>query len=119
MVDQNTLAPFVFTEQEATPGTFELVLYDGDMEEIEDVFHALNAEGHGHGWEGLAQSVVQTQMPEISNHLNFSSEAGTFVAISNELSSLQRLGAVLHAAFHDRTLLSELIREADPDLLPR
>ncbi|MBC6463419.1 Imm51 family immunity protein [Actinomadura sp. HBU206391] len=119
MVDQNALAPFVLIEQETAPGTFELVLYDGDMEEVEDTFHALNAEGHGHGWEGLAQSVVKAQMPEISNHLHFTSEAGTFVVTSNALSALQRLATVLHAAFHRRTLLHELIRNADPDLLPR
>jgi hypothetical protein len=115
----DTLAPFVLFEQQDRPEAFELVLYDGEMEEVEAVFHEQNAEGHGHGWEGLAQSVVKSQMPEISDHLSFSSEAGTFVVISNELHALQRLGAVLHSAFHNRALLTELIREADPDLLPR
>ena len=74
MVDQTSFAPLVLSEQETAPGTFELVLYDGDMEEVEDTFDALNAKGNGHGWEGLAQSVVKAKMPEISDRLDFSSD---------------------------------------------
>jgi|GEM_PF-3888205 len=111
------LAPFVILEHERASGSFDLVLYDGDMEEVEEIFHAWNAEGHGHGWEGLAQSVVRSRMPEIIGRLNFGSEAGTFVANSSDLGALLRLAAVLHEAFHDHTLLGELIRDADPDLL--
>ena len=107
MIAEDAFAPFRLYE---SSGRFHLVLNDGDMEEAEETFHALNAEGHGHGWDWLAWSTTKTQMPEIFNKLMFDSEAGMFSVLSDDLDALLRLAAVLHAAFHDRTRLTELIR---------
>jgi len=118
MTEQASLAPFTLFEYEHQPGTFCLMLSDGDMEKVEAVFEAHGAEGNGHGWGGLAESLARSQMPEIATGLRFDSEAGMFAAMSGDRSALERLGATLHAAFHDPVLLRRLIREADPVLLP-
>src|SRR5262245_27030153 len=117
--DRSRFAPLVLFEYEHNPGRFCLMMTDGDMEQVEDVFEDLNAEGNGHGWEGLAESVGEAQMSEIADRLTFGSEAGTFVVESHDLSALQRLGALLHDAFHDRPLLADLISKANPTYLPR
>jgi hypothetical protein len=117
--DRATFAPFLILEYEANQGVYGLILFDDDMEDTEDVFDDRGAEGNGHGWEGLAESLVKSRMPEIAELLEFNSEGGTFAVDSEDLGALQRLSALLHQAFHDRALLGQLIEEADPDLLPR
>ncbi|MFJ8511117.1 immunity 51 family protein [Streptomyces avermitilis] len=119
MTDQSPLAPFILDEAEAAQTSHCLMLFDGDMEEVEDVFEEHNAEGNGHGWEGLAQSLVHSFMPELADRLDFGSESGTFVVTSTDLTALKRLGDVLRDAFHDRDLLARQIRVADPLFLPR
>src|SRR5262245_28128915 len=117
--DRATFAPFVVLEYESSPGYYGLILFDGEMEEVEDVFEDQGAEGNGHGWEGLAESLVKSRMPEATDRLDFNSEAGTFAVNSRDLDALRRLAAILHQAFHDRVQLGQMIREADTDLLPR
>lgn len=91
----------------------ELVLFDGDMEDVEDVFDDLDAESNGHGWESLAWWLTHTEMPDLGDAIWFGSEGGTFVAGSSDAAALRRLAERLHAAFHDRSLLSRLITEAE------
>jgi hypothetical protein len=54
-------------------------------------------------------------MPGLADTIWFSSEGGTFVAGSSDLAALRRLAERLHAAFHDRALLSRLVTEAELD----
>jgi hypothetical protein len=113
VTDDLSLAPFrIHTRDD---GTQELCLFDGDMEEVEDVFDELNAESNGHGWESLAWWLTHTEMPDLADPIWFSSEGGTFVAGSSDPAALRRLAERLHAAFHDRSLLARLITEADLD----
>jgi hypothetical protein len=90
-----------------------LWLFDGDMEEVEDVFNDLGAESNGHGWESLAWWITNTEMPDLADPIWFSSEAGTFVAGSSDPAALRRLAERLHAALHDRVLLTRLIAQAE------
>ncbi|KUL29465.1 Imm51 family immunity protein [Actinoplanes awajinensis] len=107
------LSPFhAFTRED---GQQELVLFDGDMEDVEDVFDELDAESNGHGWESFAQWLIRAEMPGFTDTIWFSSEGGTFVAGSSDPAALRRLAERLHAAFHDRALLSRLLTEADLD----
>ncbi|MEV8100028.1 Imm51 family immunity protein [Kitasatospora sp. NPDC085879] len=78
-----------------------------------------NAESHGHGWEGLAESLVRSRMPDNADKLHFGSEAGTFVVSSSDLKALTDLALLLHSAFHNRELLSQYIVTADPRFLNR
>ncbi|WP_329501068.1 Imm51 family immunity protein [Kitasatospora herbaricolor] len=96
-----------------------MYLFDGDMERVADVFEEHNAESHGHGWEGLAQSLVRSHMPDNVDKLHFGSEAGTFVVLSSDLKALTDLADLLHSAFHNRELLSQYIVTADPRFLNR
>ena len=111
--DTATFAPFSLLEYEHAPGTFCLVLFDGDMEEVEDAFQEVGAEANGHGWEALAISIVRSQMPDIEDRLQFTSESGTFAVGSADIDALRRLAAVLQTAFHDRDRLAVLIRDSD------
>ncbi|MFJ4366698.1 Imm51 family immunity protein [Streptomyces chartreusis] len=119
MTEQSRLAPFILDEADAIQTSHCLMLFDGDMEQVEDVFEEHNVEGNGHGWEGLAQSLVHSLMPELADRLDFGSESGTFVVTSTDLTALQQLGDVLRDAFHDRDLLARHIQVADPLFLPR
>lgn len=119
MTEQLLLAPFILDEADAAQTAHCLMLFDSDMEELEDVFEEHNAEGNGHGWEGLAQSLVHSFMPELADRLNFGSESGTFVVTSTDLTALKQLGGMLRDAFHDRNLLAHHIQSADTLFLPR
>lgn len=111
--DDLSLSPFHLCIRE--DGGQELVLFDGDMEKVEDVFDDLDAESNGHGWESLARWLIHAQVPSLADQICFSSESGTFVAGSSDHAALHRLGERLHAAYHDRALLSRLITEAELD----
>jgi hypothetical protein len=113
VADDLFLSPFHICARE--DGQQELVLYDGDMEDVEDVFDDLDAESNGHGWESLAQWLIQAEMPGLADAIWFSSEGGTFVAGSSDPVALRRLAERLHAVFHDRVLLAQLITEAELD----
>jgi hypothetical protein len=119
MTDASALAPFHLDQGSGSEPSHCLCLFDGDMEPVADIFEEHNAESHGHGWEGLAESLVRSHMPENVDRLHFGSEAGTFVVTSTDLSALTDLAVLLHSAFHDRELLSRCILTADPRFLPR
>jgi hypothetical protein len=106
-----SLSPFEIHDLE--DGSHQLWLFDGDMEQVEDVFDDQGAEGNGHGWESLAQALVRAQLPEVEPLIWFGSESGTFVAGSTDPAALRRLAERLHAAFHDRSMLARLIAEAE------
>jgi hypothetical protein len=113
VADDLSLSPFHVSARE--DGQHESVLYDGDMEDVEDVFDELGAESNGHGWESLARWLIHAEMAGFADTIWFSSEGGTFVAGSSDLTALRRLAERLHGAFHDRALLSRLITEAELD----
>lgn len=102
-----------FQIHELENGSYELWLFDGDMEKVEDVFHDHGAEGNGHGWQAFAWALVDSKLPDLSEVIWFDSEGGTFVAGSDDVTALQRLVVLLHAAFHDHSLLAQLIRETE------
>ena len=106
----DSLAPFrIF--QSADPDRFELMLCDGDMELVEDVFHGLNEEANGHGWQLLAKSVIAEQLPRLATLIAFDSEGGMFVALSPDASALRELASELRSAFHDHSYLERLISQ--------
>ncbi len=116
--DQTTFAPFTLFEYDHDPGRHCLMLLDGHMEKVEDVFVAEGAEGNGHSWRAVAESWARTRAPETVEVLSFDgSEAGTFAADSRNLSAPRRLADHVSRAYHDRALLSTLVREVDPALL--
>ncbi|MFF3620743.1 Imm51 family immunity protein [Streptomyces sp. NPDC002467] len=119
MTDASALAPFHLDDDSEADGSHCLYLFDGDMEQVAAAFEEHNAESHGHGWEGLAESLVRSHMPKNVDKLHFGSEAGTFVVTSPDLTALTDLAVLLHSAFHNRELLSHYIQTADPRFLDR
>ena len=111
MEDRTTFAPLLLLQYPT--GGYGLVLFDDAMEQVEDVFAAAGAETNGHGWEALAESVVRRRFPDSADDLHFTSEAGTFAVDSENPDALRKLAGVLHSAFHDRAVLSALVRDAD------
>lgn len=99
------LSPPPFRLYPREDGDRELVLSDGDME---DVFEGLGTEGNGYGWEGLAEWISRAEMPELAGAVRFDS----FVAVSPDPVALRWLAGRLHAAFRDRALLGRLVAGA-------
>ncbi|MFD1374403.1 Imm51 family immunity protein [Actinoplanes sichuanensis] len=113
MTDDLSLAPFrIHTVDD---GSHQLWLFDGDMEEVADVFEDRDAESNGHGWESFARWLLEAEMPDSAERIWFGSESGTFVAGSSDRTALRRLAERLHTAFHDRPLLARLVTEAELD----
>ncbi|GAA0613202.1 Imm51 family immunity protein [Streptomyces crystallinus] len=119
MSDPSALAPFHLDATGESDPSHCLYLFAGDMEQVADVFEEHNAESHGHGWEGLAGSLVNSRMPDSADQLHFGSEADTFVVLSSDLKALTELAVLLRSAFHNRELLSQYILTAEPRFLER
>ncbi|MBB4934635.1 hypothetical protein F4561_005455 [Lipingzhangella halophila] len=117
--DSDTFAPFGLYEDDDDPGRFCLMMPDLDMEKVEDIFRAEGVIGNGHGWGAVAESAARRRLPEIAGALESDPESGTFVVDSLDLGALRRLAELPQRAYHDRELLTTLVREADPapDLL--
>ncbi|MFD9567058.1 Imm51 family immunity protein [Streptomyces sp. NPDC059994] len=62
MIDSSGLAPFHLDETGEADPSHCLYLFDRDMEQVAHVFEEHHAESHGHGWEGLAESLVSSRM---------------------------------------------------------
>jgi hypothetical protein len=113
VTDDLSLAPFrIHTLDD---GSQQLWLFDGDMEEVADVFEDRDAESNGHGWESFASWLLEAEMPDNADLIWFGSEGGTFVAGSSDPAALRQLAERLYAAFHDRSLLARLVTEAELD----
>jgi hypothetical protein len=108
-----SLAPFHVDARE--DGAHVVWLSDSDMVQVEDVFDDIGAESNGYGWESLAWWITHTEMPELADPIWFSCEGGTFVAGSSDPAALRRLAERLHAAYHDRSLLAQLVTQAETD----
>ncbi|WP_405527143.1 immunity 51 family protein [Streptomyces avidinii] len=117
MTDASALTPFHLDEGNESDPSHCLYLFE--MDQVADVFEEHDAESNGHGWEGLAESLVHSHMPESVAELHFGSEGDTFVVTSTDLTALTELAVLLHSAFHNRELLSHYIRTADPRFLDR
>lgn len=96
---------------ESKPGYFSLLLYDGTMTEVMDVFEEQGRYGNGYGWETVARAALLLDaLDGIGDRFDgFDSEAGMFCAIGDDEEALRELGLVLAAAFHDRAKLADLI----------
>jgi hypothetical protein len=107
------LAPLVLRQTQ--PGEFSLTLTDDHMVDVMDVFAKHGYHGNGYGWEGVAQTAVAAHAPELEERLEFGPEAGMFVAYGSDQATMERLGVLLHKAFHNREFLNELLANSEPD----
>jgi hypothetical protein len=64
VTDDLSLAPYRIDTVE--DGSQQLWLFDGDMEEVADVFEDRDAESNGHGWESFASWLLEAEMPDLA-----------------------------------------------------
>ncbi len=96
-------------------GQFSLCLDDSRMPELA-LFNERGLSGNGYTWEAVADSLVRVRRPELTNGLNYDSEAGMFVALGTR-PVLVALAQLLQEALDDHQLLKAAIDAADPDSL--
>jgi hypothetical protein len=113
--DHKTYAPLVLFEYDDRPGNYCLMMSDLHMADVMEAFEPHGQYGNGYGWGGVARQAIRSRAPGLEPVVSYDNESGTFVAHSADLTALERLGAILRDAFHDRALLDELIRDAEPD----
>ena len=110
--DRTTYAPCIFFEYDDSPGTFCLMLTDGEMIKVADLFEAAGYEPNGYMWNGLAHHLVDTRGIDATD-VGFDPEAGMFVAYGKNEASLRALGEALRDLFHDRDALAAMLAEVD------
>lgn len=110
--DRTTYAPLILFEYDHEPGKYCLMLSDSNMGPTFAVFEANGREGGGYGWADVALQLVRSRAPTLESRVGFDPEAGMFVAYGTDLDALRRLGALMHAAFHDHEALAALVRDA-------
>jgi Immunity protein 51 len=115
MTDRETFAPLVFFEYDHAPGMYCLMLSDNHMYVVDDVFDECGQDANGYGWEGVSRSAVRERAPGLAERIQYDSEAGTFVAHSQDADALHQLGVLLRQAFHDHSVLKELIAAGEPE----
>lgn len=96
-----SLEPFSIIE--TTPGAFSLLLRNLDT--LASAFEAAGHTGNGYSWQALAQHVLDSDLPELVERIEFDSEADMFCAFATDRGSLERLGEHLATlARHPKSL---------------
>ena len=111
--DRLTYAPFILLT-----GKYQsLILPDADMELRVAVFEDAPGggwQGNGYDWTAVAQVVLNEQLPDLKESLEFDPEAGMFSA-HGPVEALKRLGEHMRRVFDDETLLRDLLSRAELD----
>ncbi|MGW5310633.1 Imm51 family immunity protein [Nocardia thailandica] len=115
MTDRTSFAPLVFFEYDHKPGTFCLMLGDGDMTAGAEVFAEAGYEPGGYGWTGVARAALALRAPQLSDRVRFDPEAGMMVAYGTDADALRTLGSYLQEALRDTTVLAGFLAAGDPE----
>lgn len=110
--EREKYSPLSLFEYDHKPGHYCLMLSDQHMGRCEAVFEANGRLAGGYAWADVALQVMRTEAPELEARVGMDPEAGMFVAYGEDLEALQRLGELLHAAFHDKAILGLLVKNA-------
>lgn len=96
---------------ETGPGKYSLLL-DAGTTPADDVVDELGHEPNGYFWDGLAQWLIQTRVPEVADRLRFDSEGGMFCAYGTDREALTVLGDALAAVVNAPDQVTALVTEA-------
>jgi hypothetical protein len=113
-MSKNPYDPLVLFEYDHKPGNYCLMLTDA-MVDVMEVFEEAGRYGNGYNWEAVARQAMRTYAQEYDGLFDYDPEAGMFVAYGDNRVALEKLGGLLAKAFHDRELLSELLKDAEED----
>jgi hypothetical protein len=80
---------------EAIPGSWSLILSEGDVVAMFDVVEKLGHSPNGYFWEGVAKMVVRQSAPDLEEVVDYDSEAGMFCARAPDKEALARLGGLM------------------------
>ena len=110
--DYTTYAPFVLLDTDDR----SLYLSEEDMLEKAYIFTELEDEGwqgNGYDWESIARAVLEDQLYDLDEEIDFDCDAGLFSA-SGSRNALEQLGRAMQAVYHDEDLLREMLGRAEP-----
>jgi hypothetical protein len=96
------------TLMETSPGKFSLLLRD--LDEMAASFEAAGHSGSGSSWQTVALHIVENEMDDVAESVEFDSEADTFCARSEDRAALQRLGKRLSELVHHPKRLAKIIK---------
>lgn len=100
------IAPFFWTEFE---DEFSVCLVVGEY--LQDVFDSRSDEGfegNGYDWENLAMVFIEEEMPDLTDKVEFDSEAGMFCALSKDSEALQRFVLEFKKVCEDKVMIMDL-----------
>jgi hypothetical protein len=89
-------------------------LFLADAHSPVDLFEEEGHSGNGYAWDSVAR-VAMTTFPDHRDAIEFNSEAGTFVAESEEKAALIALGAALLRLLENEAELRTVIRSVPED----
>lgn len=111
-----------FTEQYYP---FQLQEFDGEFKilaniEVEDLFNKYEPlfrkygySGNGYCWEGHITQILGKLDEQLLYHIDFDSEAGTFVANADNKENQLKFAKLLSTVFADTTKLEQWVKKAD------
>lgn len=108
----NQIAPFLWMEHEEEAS---VCLYAGEY--LQELFDARRGEGflgNGYDWESLARGWIREKAPELTDRIEFDSEAGMFCAYSEDREALRRFILGFKSACEDRDAIQDLLSRAEP-----
>lgn len=100
------IAPFFWAEFE---DEFSVCLVVGEYLQGEfDSQSDKGFEGNGYDWENLAIAFIEEEMPDLTDKVEFDSEAGMFCALSKDSDALQRFVREFKKACEDKVMITGL-----------
>jgi Immunity protein 51 len=95
-------------------GGYGLILSDAHFTHY-DVFEEAGREGNGYDWSGVVAVLVGEQWPALVARVSYHSEAGMFVARSDDRAALREIAQLIRRVMQDKALLRETVRKAELD----
>jgi len=97
---------------EATPGNFSLLYTDF---EHSDLFDEIGFEGGGYDWQSVMVYILETELPDLEDEIDFDSEAGMFCAYGQNKEALAKLGEKMEELIANKAKLKEAISNVPKD----
>lgn len=111
MAKKRLMEPFELVEIE--PGEFSLLT--SVFEPADEVFETFGRQGGGHDWSSVALFLLANDAEHLDPHIELDSEAGMFVANSQNRDALTEFGKLLSGYFNNPTKLRTLIGRLPED----
>lgn len=110
--DYTSYAPFVLISSDE----YTLYLTEDGLLNKRYIFIELEDEGwsgNGYDWESIARTVLEEQLFDLEEAIDFDSDASMFSANGSH-DALTQLGRAMQAVYHDDDLLREMLGRTEP-----